>query len=365
MKDRLVWAETNNGQFSVRSAYYLELDRMARQHRSGSVFPSTRSCWKLLWHLKIPRSVQLFLWRVCNDILPTKEKLWKRRIVENPLWSLCGTEVESSIHAVWLCDATKSVWSICQPWIQKCISGDIEFLSLFGNLSARLELEDLELFAMVSQWIWFRRNRYVFDGVFIPPSCLIKGAKEALIEYREAHDSTFLNIQQRPPLLSHQWSKPPQGSFKLNWDAALDRKHKLIGVRIVARDSEGKVLMARCSYQRYISDSSMAEAYGAKLCAEFGLFLGLQSVVLEGDALEVVKALSRVDEDMGNFGNLIGETSILLRNYDRLAVNHVRREGNMVAHNLAKLAVSHPQNQVWFDSFPSCLSELVSSELCL
>jgi hypothetical protein len=84
MKDRLVWAGTNNGQFSVRSAYYLELDCMARQHGSGIDFPSTTSCWKLLWHLKIPRSVQLFLWRVCNDILPTKEKLWKRRIVENP-----------------------------------------------------------------------------------------------------------------------------------------------------------------------------------------------------------------------------------------------------------------------------------------
>jgi hypothetical protein len=92
--------DNNNGLFSVRSAYNLETERLARDQGCTSSFSSSRDRWKLLWQLKIPRSVQLFLWRVCNDILPTKEKLWKRRIVDNPLCPFCGIEVESSIHAV-------------------------------------------------------------------------------------------------------------------------------------------------------------------------------------------------------------------------------------------------------------------------
>jgi hypothetical protein len=75
IKDRLVWAGTKNGLFSVRSAYNLDLELLDRQKGCASVTPSTRSSWKLIWQLKIPRTVQLFLWRVCNDILPTKGKL--------------------------------------------------------------------------------------------------------------------------------------------------------------------------------------------------------------------------------------------------------------------------------------------------
>jgi hypothetical protein len=72
-----------------------------------------------------------------------------------------------------------------------------------------------------------------------------------------------------------------------------------------------------------------------------------------------------VDEDAGKFGNLIRETRILLRRFDCWTVKHVKREGNKAAHTLAKYAVSHPQNRVWLDSFPSCLSGIVFSQLIL
>jgi hypothetical protein len=352
MKDRLVWAGTKNGLFLFRSAYNLDLELLDRQKGCASVTPSTRSSWKLIWQLKIPRTVQLFLWRVCNDILPTKGKLWKRHIVENPLCPLCGIDFESSTHAIWLCEAAKAVWFECPARIQKCATEDSDFLTLFGNLCARLSFDDLEFFAMVAQWVWFRRNRYVFDGVFTPPGCLIKGAIEALSEFREASGLLSMNTQIQPLSLPVQWTKPPQGFSKLNWDAALDKNQRLIGVGIVARDFEGKVIAAMCSFQRYISDSSVAEAFGARLCAEFGLFLGLRSVILEGDALEVVQELKRVNEDAGHLGNLIGEIRVLLRRFDCWSFIHVKREGNKVAHTLAKYAISHPQNRVWFDSFP-------------
>lgn len=263
------------------------------------------------------------------------------------------------------CVAAKSVWSECSSRIHKCVSGNTDFLTLFGVLSSRLEREELELFAMVAQRIWFRRNIYVFDGIFLPPSSLVKCAKEAIAEFREAHDSRFLFSIHNPIPLLTQWSKPPQGFIKLNWDAALNRDQKWIGVGIVSRDSNGKVIAHKCSYYRYISDPLVAEAFGAKLCAEFGMFIGFRSVILEGDAVGVVNALNRVDNYEGIVSNLIGETCLMLKNFDRWSVKHVGREGNKVAHSLAKLAVSNLQNQVWFGSFPSVLSELVTFEMYL
>jgi hypothetical protein len=44
-------------------------------------------------------------------------------------------------------------------------------------------------------------------------------------------------------------------------------------------------------------------------------------------------------------------------------VSHVRREGNMVAHSLAKLALSKQCNRVWINSCPSELLYAVNADI--
>jgi hypothetical protein len=226
-----------------------------------------------------------------------------------------------------------------------------------------LEREELEFVAMVAQRIWFSRNRYVFYGIVTQPNFLIKSAKEALEEYRKALDSMYLFSSPSPISSPAHWFKPPHGFFKLNWDAALDRNQKWMGVGIVSRDSYGKVIASKCSCHHYISNPLVAETFGAKLCVEFGISLGFKSVVIEGDAVGVVSALNQVVVDEGIATNLIAETRVLLENFDRWTIKHVRREGNKIAHSLAKLVISQLQNRVWLGSFPSVLSDLVNSEM--
>jgi hypothetical protein len=155
MQDRLVWAGTSTGQFTVQSAYHLEVDRQASSHGSSSARDSNTILWSLLWKLQIPRNVLLFLWRACNEILHTKENLCQRRIVEDPLCPMYGKEAESTIHAIWSCAATQTVWNGCPTRIYKCSVMEGGFLALFGSLSSRLEKEELELVGMVAQCIWF------------------------------------------------------------------------------------------------------------------------------------------------------------------------------------------------------------------
>jgi hypothetical protein len=86
---------------------------------------------------------------------------------------------------------------------------------------------------------------------------------------------------------------------------------------------------------------------------------------LEGDALEITNSLNNTKDNVGKFGNFIMDARATLREFRSWAVVHVKREGNRVAHNLAKFAISSEQNKVWFDSYPTCLSGLVNSELTL
>lgn len=112
-------------------------------------------------------------------------------------------------------------------------------------------------------------------------------------------------------------------------------------------------------------DSTTAEALGARQGAEFGLFLGLQSLILEGDALEIVMALGSDDKGVGYYGNLIVETRGILMGFLSWTVQHVGRDANKATHCLAKFAVSNQLNHVWIDSYPLSILGIVNAELNL
>jgi hypothetical protein len=76
----------------------------------------------------------------------------------------------------------------------------------------------------------------------------------------------------------------------------------------------------------------------------------------------VVLALGRVEEGLGKFGCIIVEAREFLMGFQSWAVSHIRRGGNEAAHQLAKFVVSQQVNQVWVDSYPNCLSEIINAE---
>ena len=75
-RDRLVWAYTPKGKFTVRSAYKTALDEAMN---SGVGEPSNgdthRKFWRKIWSLNMPNKVRSFAWRACQNILPTKANL--------------------------------------------------------------------------------------------------------------------------------------------------------------------------------------------------------------------------------------------------------------------------------------------------
>jgi hypothetical protein len=44
---------------------------------------------KTMWNLKIPNVAKMFMWRACQNLLPTKSNLLRRRVVEKALCPIC------------------------------------------------------------------------------------------------------------------------------------------------------------------------------------------------------------------------------------------------------------------------------------
>jgi hypothetical protein len=216
-KDRLIWQGTSNGLFSVRSAYHLGMEMLQRYRATCSYSYKGRVVWKVLWNLKVPNTVKIFMWRACNSLLPTKENLCRRGVVKDPLCPCCELEVETTSHALWFCPASRDVWG-CGPKIfQKSSSMESSFLSLFEGFLGRFGSEELDFMAIVARRIWLRRNSVVFEGVFTSPFSVFSSASEALSDFRKCHQQVLAPQSQPASLMPPQlkvWLPPPRGLLK-------------------------------------------------------------------------------------------------------------------------------------------------------
>ena len=82
------------------------------EDRAESLGGSARKkVWTALWNLKIPNKIKVFGWRACNDILPTRVNLSRRRIIIDEKCPICIRELESTIHDIWECAAVQDIWA--------------------------------------------------------------------------------------------------------------------------------------------------------------------------------------------------------------------------------------------------------------
>ena len=109
--DRLVWAETKNGKFIVKSACTLALEELKNlESAKCSNEVARRKLWKTIWNLNIQQKIKRFAWKESQNILASKENLAKRKITPDGVCELCGRDEDTTSHLLWLYEHAKEVW---------------------------------------------------------------------------------------------------------------------------------------------------------------------------------------------------------------------------------------------------------------
>lgn len=184
--DRMIWAASKQGSFTVRSAYFLEKQRRDQERGESSSKGAARVFWKNLWALEIPAVLKNFMWKVSLNILPTKENLHRKHAAQDPLCPICYQESESEGHIIWSCQSSQAVWQVCSRKIQKLSILENDGMLLLQKLQQQLKESDFIFAMMVARFIWMRRNSFVFEGLFTPPLHLIQQATATLEEFKAA-----------------------------------------------------------------------------------------------------------------------------------------------------------------------------------
>jgi hypothetical protein len=206
----------------------------------------------------VPPVVKHFAWKVCNNILPTKVNLFAKKIVQDPFCQFCLREEENIVHLLWFCPSSMAVWQECSKRIQKMAFEVTDGRGLVEGWWQRLEGVDFVFALSVARKQWLRRNAYIFENFFMPPLQVIHKVK-AIIEYFDGANAKMENERRLPGPGHVRWQKPPVGIMKINWDAALHKENKHMGVGVVIRDDKGDVVVALSKIVPYIMDPLTAE----------------------------------------------------------------------------------------------------------
>lgn len=125
--NQLVWEGTKNGAYTVSSRYHMKREEMEKEKGSCSNSWSSKGLWRRIWKVRGSQALQIFLWKACQNALPTRENLKWRHIVSESHWPLCGLYDETVGHILWHCQSARDVWIEGPKALHKCTSNDSNF----------------------------------------------------------------------------------------------------------------------------------------------------------------------------------------------------------------------------------------------
>lgn len=259
----------------------------------------------------------------------------------------------------------QDVWGSGPPVFQKSSYWGISFLEVFAHFLNRCCKEELDLMAGQSRRIWLRRNKLVFQGIFIAPSVVLKEAIEATAEFKKCKEIGSHGSPQgivSPHGSSIAWKPPLPGGIKVNWDGSINKAARSIGLGCVACDHEGNFLGAKTIFKHMVVDPKGVEVMAALNAVQFCNEVGFFNVSLEGDALAVIKEINSGPPFLSHIGHFVESIHQEVGLLQSSCFNFIPREANSLAHSLAKEAVSSRTSNVWSEEMPTSIQNIVLRE---
>ena len=136
------------------------------------------------------------------------------------------------------------------------------------------------------------------------------------------------------------WRPPFHSLFKLNFDVAIFREYNSFGFNAMIWNEQGEVMVVMAAKGPPVSSSEEANTLACRKALEFAVDAGFSELVVEGDNVNVMRAVSSSTMNLSLLGNVIADIQCLLCGLGRVSISCIKRRGggNRVAHELARYA---------------------------
>ncbi|MBA0820781.1 hypothetical protein Gohar_028283, partial [Gossypium harknessii] len=209
-EDFQAWSAEASGEYTVRSAYKL-LQDIEDDPRAYALQADYKDFYKKLWLLDLLSKIKIIVWKISWNFLTTRVNMLFRRLTNTTVCPRCGSGTENMDYLFCECPVSSST-SQCK----------IFYCALWA--------------------IWGDRN-----------------------------DRVHKKREPQIPIIVSKWRKPSNRVVKINFDAAYDGRHNKSAVGIVARDSEGTVLLSCSEIHQRVTSAFVAEALACQKALQIGI----------------------------------------------------------------------------------------------
>ncbi|KAL2940776.1 hypothetical protein RDABS01_029126 [Bienertia sinuspersici] len=289
--------------------------------------------------------------RIGHLPLATRERLFKRHIIQDGWCGQCNNAPETIPHAIFWCPMVQKVWDQV-PFKTELLEAPQEsFMSIFQWMVQKVSREGVLMFTTIAWAAWTYRNSVVFDNPWRNMEEGAAGFVQMVEEYKKYAAAAFC-----PPRAPSQvptrgeWRAPPTGVVRINTDAEV-REGRGVGLGVALRNERGQLLGVGVRRIAGTFRPELAEAWAASFGVEVARRLKYARVELECDAINVVKDVISRKVGKGTRDLLIEDIIHLSESFISFEMFHIRRNGNTVAHLAARLEPVNGVEQIFVNSF--------------
>ncbi|XP_013607959.1 PREDICTED: uncharacterized protein LOC106314671 [Brassica oleracea var. oleracea] len=111
-RDTFCWSYTRNGQYTVKSGYWVAQNVLKPSAEKEVLEPSITKLQAFVWQIKAPKKICHLIWQLLIDHVAVTRNLTRRNMRCDNYCPRCGELEETVTHAVFECPPALQVWSL-------------------------------------------------------------------------------------------------------------------------------------------------------------------------------------------------------------------------------------------------------------
>ena len=116
------------------------------------------------------------------------------------------------------------------------------------------------------------------------------------------------------------WSPPPSNSFKINYDGVVFIEVKKSRIGVIIRNDQGLVIVTIAQQLPQAYQATKIEVMATVLALKFGLEVGVDQAIVEGDSEIVVQALGNRSSGLASHNLLIKDVGLFTSSFFEIAL---------------------------------------------
>nr|POF00010.1 hypothetical protein CFP56_55805 [Quercus suber] len=153
------------------------------------------------------------------------------------------------------------------------------------------------------------------------------------------------------------------GKGSMAMDGVFKEENKA-GIGVVIHDDSGQVIASMYEKTSLLSSIDEIEALVAVRALIFTQEVGISSIILGGDSEKIINSFKNGEVSFAFYDHLIHEEAkFIAESFVVFNVSHINKQGNSIAHNLARHVRYDSNLLVWMKDVPSYFHAIMLADL--